>query len=235
MLKQPLILRLLKSRRAIQPAADNAPTVVITKAATAEKLVTDTVSSNTVSSKPDLTSDKPEAELKPRLKPRLKLAEWLTVRRLFIGFGVLAGLTGLAFTRDWPTAIQTQLQPDPAKIPLHKAGDPQVDSTAEATGNVADLFLTHQIFYRKLEAISGAAIAPTPTSKDKPVTSATDAKAATAKPTVEKVTAAAPPAPDVKPTDFSGTTIDSVLEMRVAVAKDVSAIGFATSQGGTLA
>ncbi len=231
MLKQPLILRLLKSRRDTQPVADNVPSTAAQPAAATKATKTEKPSTDTVSSKSESGSDKPKA--------RLKLAERLTVRKLFIGFGVLAGLTGLAFTRDWPTTIQTQLQLDPAEVPLRQAGDPLVDATVESTGSVADLFLTHQIFYRKLEAMSGAAIAPIPTdpSKDKPTTPATDAKAETAKPapTVEKVTAAAPPAPDVKPTDFSGTTIDSVLEMRVAVAKDVSAIGFATSNGGTVA
>ena len=48
------------------------------------------------------------------------------------------------------------------------------------------------------------------------------------------VVADAPPAPVIAPVDFSGTTIDSVLEMRVAVAKDVPAIGFATSSSGVI-
>ena len=48
------------------------------------------------------------------------------------------------------------------------------------------------------------------------------------------VTAAAPPAPVADPVVFTGTTIDSVLEMRVAVAKDVSGIGFATSGDGVI-
>jgi len=48
------------------------------------------------------------------------------------------------------------------------------------------------------------------------------------------VTAAAPPAPIADPVVFTGTTIDSVLEMRVAVAKDVSGIGFATSGSGVI-
>ncbi|MEL6903303.1 MAG: SpoIID/LytB domain-containing protein, partial [Cyanobacteria bacterium J06606_4] len=64
--------------------------------------------------------------------------------------------------------------------------------------------------------------------------SGSDAKASATPPQSERVIAAAPPAPAIAPVDFSGTTIDNVLEMRVAVAKDVSAIGFATSGSGVI-
>ena len=236
MLKQPLILRLLKSRRAIQPIADNPQsTAVVTNAAQPKKSPAD-LGDPKADAKPDLKSDDAKPDLEPdeakadaakadaAKTASSSLVERLTLSRIFIGFGILAGLTGLAFTRDWPAQLQTSLQLDPAEVPLRKAGDPSADSGER----VADLFLTHQIFYRKLEAIAGAAIAPTPDT--------TDAKGKpAAQPAPEKVTAAAPPAPAVQPPDFSGTTIDSVLEMRVAVAKDVSAVGFATSNGGTLA
>ncbi|MEM8504335.1 MAG: SpoIID/LytB domain-containing protein [Cyanobacteria bacterium P01_D01_bin.1] len=177
-----------------------------------------------------------------------KSAKRVSIRRMTIGFAVMSALTGFAFTRSWPDRIQTRLQPDPAKVPLRNAGDP----SAAAAEKVTDLFLTHQIFYRKLEAISGAAIAPTETTaaatatpQAAPATQATDAKGTNtetkseakpeAKPETEKVTASAPPAPAAASPAFSGTTIDSVLEMRVALARDVDAIAFATSHGGTLA
>ena len=60
------------------------------------------------------------------------------------------------------------------------------------------------------------------------------AKQPTSAEQAERVRASAPPAPVVESAQFSGTTIDSVLEMRVAVAKDVPAVGIATSGDGTI-
>ena len=68
----------------------------------------------------------------------------------------------------------------------------------------------------------------------KNVTDAANSEDATQPDPDVNVTAAAPPAPLATPVDFTGTTIDSVLEMRVAVAKDVSGIGFATSGSGVI-
>lgn len=79
---------------------------------------------------------------------------------------------------------------------------------------------------------------PTDTKPDSSAESGGDSKDAT-QPTeaeqTERVQADAPPAPAIAPPIFSGTTIDSVLEMRVAVAKDVPAVGIATSGSGVIA
>ncbi|MBE9059899.1 SpoIID/LytB domain-containing protein [cf. Phormidesmis sp. LEGE 11477] len=257
MLKQPLILlRLLKPQRAnqsvVKPAQSTAAVTPITESEKVGSTVASAATSSDVASSDVASSESDEADSDQSKAARPKIAssqfmQRLTFRRISIGFGILSALTGFAFTQDWPTTIQTKLQPDPAQIPLKKAGDP----TAEPTERIADLFLTHQIFYRKLEAISGVAITSNPTTepnttapdapeaaKAQPDTTATNAAATDSKPSlapkVEKVTATAPPAPAAAPVVFSGTTIDSVLEMRVALARDVSEIGFATSHGGAL-
>ncbi|MEM9949034.1 MAG: SpoIID/LytB domain-containing protein, partial [Cyanobacteria bacterium P01_D01_bin.36] len=133
------------------------------------------------------------------------------------------------------------------------------DPTAEPLVTTGDLLLTNQILYRKLEAIAGVTLtnpgdraAPTlpvpatgaagtsaATSDSKPAAAKADGDESKGK-EAEKpdpdvnVTADAPPAPVAEPVVFTGTTIDSVLEMRVAVAKDVSGIGFATSGNGVI-
>ena len=84
---------------------------------------------------------------------------------------------------------------------------------------------------------AGASIDSKPAETEKADTEKVDAgkPTETAKPDPDgNVVAAAPPAPQSAPVDFSGTTIDNVLDMRVAVAKDVPAIGFATSNSGVI-
>ncbi|EDX85911.1 Stage II sporulation protein [Synechococcus sp. PCC 7335] len=256
MLKQSKILRLLTPRQASQP------TVKTSQAAETNRVAFDISSSPSNEAK----SDRPKAKSATALSlpgsiqsdssqlDSSKLLGWLTIRKISIGFGILSALTGFAFTQDWPSTLQTKLQSDSVKTPLKKIGDP----TAELNERVADLFLTHQIFYRKLEAISGAvatsnpvavpetpgtgtAVPDAPGKASKLATESNGAESSDSEPAVEpapkveKVTAAAPPAPAVQPVSLSGTAIDSILEMRVALAKDVSAIGFATSHGGTIA
>ena len=256
MLKQPLLLRLLKSRCVTQPVAETAQSATaMTSAAKTEKVAANIASSNSAysdsassasldsassqangSDADESQSSEPKAKSKSTQSwtERAKSTRWFTPRTISISFGILSALTGFAFTQDWSTSLQTRLQLDPARTPIRKVGDP----AAESIERVADLFLTHQIFYRKLEAVGRAAIAPDSTTKPGASTAAASSATASLKPTsvpnVEKVTAAAPPVPAATPVAFSGTTIDSVLEMRVALAKDVDAIAFATSHGGTL-
>ncbi|MEO1395677.1 MAG: SpoIID/LytB domain-containing protein [Cyanobacteria bacterium J06634_5] len=172
--------------------------------------------------------------------------------------GVASASTGFAFTQVAPTEMQSAVLPERLVVeaPLRRAND----STAEVfVINPRGLFLTHQIFYRKVEAIariSGsvatsssqtASQSDIPPKKEtlqgskspektaeKSTPSASKATQSEPPKSSEQVIAAAPPAPAVAQPVFTGTTIDSVLEMRVAVAKDVSAISFATSGEGTL-
>ncbi len=223
MLKQPLLLRLLDPK-----------SVESERVAQSEHDSPEVSGPEANSSKESKLSKEDQDSTENKRSP----LERFDLRRVSIGFAVMSALTGFAFTQSWPDTLQTKLQPDPAKVPLRQAGDP----SAVAPEKAADLFLTHQIFYRKLEAMSGAAIASTPTATPSQAnstnTNPTDTKSAAAKPELqpEKVTAAAPPAPAAAaPAAFSGTTIDSVLEMRVSLARDVDAIAFATSHGGTLA
>lgn len=252
MLKQSKIFRLLTPRQARQPEAKTSQsTAAVTKAAEADKVAfivgspSNEAESNRAKAKSATDLSLPDSSQSNSAQPdslqsdSSKLSKWLTIRKISIGFGILSALTGFAFTQEWPNTLQTKLQRDPVQAPLKKIGDP----TAESNERVADLFLTHQIFYRKLEAIAGAAA--TPITITTPATAESDTPGEAGKladeanrsepaPKVEKVTAAAPPAPAVQPVALSGTAIDSVLEMRVALAKEVSAIGFATSHGGTL-
>ncbi|PZO14338.1 MAG: hypothetical protein DCF25_15050 [Leptolyngbya foveolarum] len=173
-------------------------------------------------------------------------------RRLRIGgyvaisLGLLGSGTAFAFTQA-PPELQAELQA--AIVPQRQAPTPPVsspdDPEVQPFTSTRDLFLTNQIFYRKVEALAGVAIADgksTPKSSDQSGKQATakssadkaQAKADKARAEAEKVTASAPPAPAPAKAAFAGTTIDSVLEMRVAVAKDVSAISFATSSNGTV-
>ena len=182
----------------------------------------------------------PSAQPKAANRLAKKLSE-LPKRKVAVVLGLLGASTGLAFTRVAPQSIQAALGGEQASAPLSQANDPTAESVLETQG----LFLTNQIFYRKIEAIAkvpynqasladplqkGLAGDPKTTAAVK----AAEAKAAALE-KAEQVKAAAPPAPKVAAPTFTGSTIDSVLEMRVAVAKDVSAIAFATSGKGTLA
>ncbi|MGB3765975.1 MAG: SpoIID/LytB domain-containing protein [Phormidesmis sp.] len=165
-----------------------------------------------------------------------------------IALGLLGSGTAFAFTQA-PPELQAELQA--AIVPERQLAIPPVsspeDQEVQPFTSTRDLFLTNQIFYRKVEALAGATIVNgEPTSKSAGSTGEADKKAAeksgtskakadkAAQVQAEKVTAIAPPAPAPEKTVFTGTTIDSVLEMRVAVAKDVGAIGFATSSSGTV-
>ncbi|MEO1445744.1 MAG: SpoIID/LytB domain-containing protein [Cyanobacteria bacterium J06635_11] len=184
--------------------------------------------------------------------------------------GIASASTGFAFTQVAPTEMQSAVLPERLVVeaPLRRANDPAAEVFVI---NTRGLFLTHQIFYRKVEAIarisgsvvtsssqtagqlasqpidqaaSQSATSPkeetTQGSKssqktaEKKTASASAATQSESPKSSEQVIAAAPPAPAVAQPVFTGTTIDSVLEMRVAVAKDVSAISFATSGEGTL-
>jgi stage II sporulation protein D len=186
---------------------------------------------------------KPESE--PGAKPESsKLAETLTglsKRQIALAIGLLGASGGLAFTRVAPPSLQAAIMPQPANIPLRRSQDPAAEPVLETQ----DLFLTNEIFYRKIEAIAQvprnqsatASKKGSPAQANSPAQTDAELKAAAAKAVAEQaeqVKAAAPPAPKAAAAPFTGTTIDSVLEMRVAVAKDVSAIAFATSSGGTL-
>ena len=174
-----------------------------------------------------------------------------------IALGLVGSGTAYAFTQVAPPALQAEVQE--AILPQRRNAPPVTspdDPEVQAFTSTRGLFLTNQIFYRKVEALAGAA-APIETagpskssdskasgkegeknqakSSKKATEAGTSDKSKTDKSEpAEKVTASAPPAPATPQVAFTGTTIDSVLEMRVAVAKDVSAIGFATSSSGTL-
>ncbi|MGB3669854.1 MAG: SpoIID/LytB domain-containing protein [Phormidesmis sp.] len=188
------------------------------------------------------------AESDPKRK---RLSAVAIGKGLAIG-GVLLTASGSALVRYAPTTLQAALLPslEPVAAPLSLSGDP----SAELVTSTGELFLTNQILYRKLEAIAGVTLSiPAPatdlaaadsskttkpgdgTAKADPKPAKADKDAEDAEPDLDKqVVAAAPPAPAIAPVEFSGTTIDSVLEMRVALAKDVPAIGFATSGGGVI-
>ena len=181
-------------------------------------------------------------------------------RKLTVALALLGAGSGLAFTQAKPDAIKDVLPNREVAAPLKQPSDLPIELMAK--GN-RSLFLTNEIFYRKIEAIaqvsrnpvavagsaaqaSSAESKPAKTGADKTSTGKTDTKkadlaksetpqAAKPKPAQpEKVVAAAPPAPKAAPIAYTGTTIDNVLEMRVAVAKDVSAISLATSSSGSL-
>lgn len=185
--------------------------------------------------------------------------------------GLLGAGSGFAFTQVAPADVQSTVLPDRLVVesPLRRDGDPAAEPFVI---NTRGMFLTHQIFYRKVEALAripggvvttpgkaagkttgkatGTAVAVKPSEGAKakgnkgesaavasqPTVTPTQAAipATSAAPSSEKVVAAAPPTPAVVDPAPLGTTIDSILEMRVAVAKDVSAISFAVSNGGTL-
>ena len=209
--------------------------------------------------------DKGDAkDAKPVTLPKdrqLKLPK-LTTMQAAIAFGTLAAVAGAIVPRVVSPAARASIAAKFAgsTAPISSPGDP----TAEPLVTTGNLYLTNQILYRKLEAIAGVTIidpadriAPTLPSSPKADSAGTNAdksKASETKTTGAKadsalkdeeeankpdpdvnVTAAAPPAPVADPVTFTGTTIDSVLEMRVAVAKDVSGIGFATSGNGVIA
>lgn len=177
-------------------------------------------------------------------------------RKASFALAILGAGSGLAFTQVSPEALKEALPKQNTVAPLRQAGDPPIEPMPK--GN-RSLFLTNEIFYRKIEAIAQvprtqpnatASNAPSKqnntqnqtsknkpatTGSDKPAKSTTQKNASPAKPAQpEKVIAAAPPAPQAAPVPFEGITIDNVLEMRVAVAKDVRAISLATSGKGTI-
>ena len=170
---------------------------------------------------------------------RLRKFGYVAIALALVGSG-----TAYAFTQVSTPAfqeVQEAILPQRQKaLPVSRPNDPEV----QAFTITRDLFLTNQIFYRKVEALAGVAAAKkanpsdgskkdVASSKANPSDKSSESKANKPAP-AEKVTASAPPAPAAAQVAFTGTTIDSVLEMRVAVAKDVSAIGFATSSRGTL-
>lgn len=193
-------------------------------------------------------------------RKRTKAKRWRRLSCVAIALSLIGGGTACAITQVAPAELQAGLQS--AILPQRQKATPPVslpnDPEVRAFTSTRDLFLTNQIFYRKVEALAGAVASPgTANPSEKAVTdsatgspskaessskakdSKADAPAKENKPkakaaSAEKVTASAPPAPAPEQIAFTGTTIDSVLEMRVAVAKDVSAIGFATSSSGTL-
>ncbi len=171
--------------------------------------------------------------------------------KIAFGLGLLGASSGLAFTQAMPDSLQATILPAQTRAePLRQTGDPEAQAVLGSSG----LFLTNEIFYRKIEAIAQVprsqtsaltqegAIAPTasglpvPTDSDSKDTSKADSAKAKAaqKAQAEQVIAAAPPAPKAAAPVFAGTTIDSVLEMRVSLARDVEAIAFATSSSGTI-
>ncbi len=171
------------------------------------------------------------------------LKDWvaaLPINKVATVLGIVAAGTGVGLTQIAPTTLQATLLPNRAIAhqPLSRADDP----AAETFLNTQDLFLTNQIFYRKAEAlaqvpIAAASLSPTAEqakAKAKAKADQSSSEAAKAARQAEQVTAAAPPAPKVAPAPFTGATVDSVLEMRVAVAKDVQAIAFATSDNGVV-
>lgn len=162
--------------------------------------------------------------------------------------------TGFAFTQVAPASLSPATEG--ASVPLSRRGD----AAAEAVLSSENLFLTHQLFYRKLEALGrisnggvaqggqgsaapeaakgakGAAKADKRSGSKNGAVAATNqaTKAASGPPDSERVVAAAPPAPVIQQPAYTGSTIDTALEMRVAVAKDVEAIAFATSGSGAI-
>ncbi len=168
-----------------------------------------------------------------------------------IGLSLLGASTGFAFTQIVPTRLQSTVSlPSSSQAPLRRAGDPSAESILSAQ----HLFLTNQILSSKIQALAkvppasvnstGTATgAPTKTPTDKgsaPSTGGSSPATQNSTPNpgaanLASAVAATAPAPKVSQPVFTGTTIDTVLEMRVAVAKDVNAIAFATSSGGVIA
>lgn len=222
----------------------------IKKSAKSEADSTDVLATN-VSADDVADANAKALTVKKKLAQRLSS---LPNGKLALGLGLLGASSGLAFTQVVPGSLQATILPAGARAaqPLRQAGDPAAQAVLGSRG----LFLTNEIFYRKIEAIAqvprsqtsdiaqaSGAIAPAAgsasstadlgaTAKDP---SKTDAAAKAAKEVqAEQVVAAAPPAPQAAAPVFAGTTIDSVLEMRVSLARDVDAIALATSSGGTL-
>ncbi len=162
-----------------------------------------------------------------------------------IGLSLLGASTGFAFTQIVPTQPQsTSSLSSSAQAPLRRAGDP----AAEGILSAQHLFLTNQILSSKIQALAKVppalansasaatgAQTGTPTTQDSASPVNTSSSLAPQNSASHSVAAAAAPAPKVSQPVFTGTTIDTVLEMRVAVAKDVNAIAFATSSGGVIA
>ncbi len=172
--------------------------------------------------------------------------------KVAIGLSLLGASTGFAFTQIVPTQQQSTLSlpPSSAQPPLRRAGDPATESILSAQ----HLFLTNQILSSKIQALAKvppASANPSGTSTGtNPATltakgsapdasgSSLTAQTSAPKPVIANpASAAAAPAPAPKASQpvFTGNTIDTILEMRVAVAKDVNAIAFATSNGGVIA
>ena len=197
-----------------------------------------------------------KTENAPPAKPAILLTA-LPKRKAAFALALLGAGSGLAFTQVAPEALPDSLQEalpgQEAAPPLRQAGDPSIEPVAQ--GN-RGLFLTNEIFYRKIEAIAQVPREQMNTTADSKLSgadqTADQTKATSGKTAVsagqtkaiaqstqankqpEKVIAAAPPAPKAAPAVYTGTTIDNVLEMRVAVAKDVSAISLATSGSGSI-
>jgi len=242
--------------------------------------------SEAMSTEPNATSDsatkkrtwrRPFSQLfslKPSaIKKALPKIPAVPKRKVAAMLGVLGAGSGVAFTQVAPADVQSRVLPDRLVVeaPLRRVGD----SVAEPfVINTRGMFLTHQIFYRKVEALAripgGAVTAPgkaasqtagksagtaavtanpgegaTSKPKDDKSVSAADSSQPSVTPTQAAIpvgaasssapaVAEAPPTPAVVDPAPLGTTIDSILEMRVAVAKDVDAISFAASGGGTL-
>lgn len=215
-----------------------------------------------LSQKSSSTPDKTPSEDKPPEGAKVvsEVGRLRKIGYVAIALGLASSSTAYAFTQVAPSDLQDSLQAailpqrQQATLPVSDSDVPNV----QAFTSTRDLFLTNQIFYRKVEALAGVtATSESPektaetsaTSTDSQESSQvsessgadsakkiakTDEAIADKAASAEKVTASAPPAPPVEQIAFAGTTIDSVLEMRVAVAKDVPAIGFATSSSGVL-
>jgi stage II sporulation protein D len=172
----------------------------------------------------------------------LKNLAALPAGKILLALGLLGATTGLAFTQVAPTTLQAALLPEHAmpEAPLRRVGDP----AAETLISTRNLFLTNQLFYSKIEAIAGVARKPAASAQNAqtnggtaPAATGTNATPGSSQNTAqvaESVTAAAPPAPKIAAAPLTGPTIDTVLEMRVAVAKDVEAIALTTSGGGVI-
>lgn len=206
----------------------------------------------------------------PAFKKALPKIPTVSKRKAAALLGVLGAGSGFAFTQVAPADVQATVLPDRLVVeaPLRREGDAVAEPFVI---NPRGMFLTHQIFYRKVEALAripGGAVPGKAASQSPGKASGT--AAATAKPSdgtqsklkdgkgegetiagqpnitptkaaipasstaqqSAQVVAAAPSAPVAVDPAPLGTTIDSILEMRVAVAKDVDAIAFAASGGG---
>ncbi|MEO0769434.1 MAG: SpoIID/LytB domain-containing protein [Cyanobacteria bacterium J06649_4] len=266
MLKPPLISRLLKSQiksqtKASDTAQSELSSVDSATVDSATKSLQRASGSVGLSFPDPIQPDAAKPGSKSTSSKRKRRLSRRTLTAATAVLAILAAGGGYALMRFAPTRLEAALMPNGASLPgsgaiasspVSRPGDP----VAEPLVTTGDLYLTHQILFRKLEALTGLPVVPagtgagtlpatapsdsssaTGTSNPKPEdTAKSDGSATTpSQPQAERVIAAAPPAPQAAPVDFSGTTIDSVLEMRVAVAKDVSAIGFATSSNGVIA